>query len=663
MKGANIQTILKPGSGPALYISVATIASVINFLSLHSLERKISQGVYDDLQNLLLIFVPISLLGLALQFIYARAIGKFQRARWNLALVPISLISILSGILTFLIGSPMASRTSTAIWMVVTVFSALIPTGTLARHLADSAWTKISLYVISVSVFRFIFWEFNLAAENLDSVLASLTMAHICGFLVLITNSKYKQHETRSRIKLRLRHEIEPISTLLIFGFVVIAGSLSRKSKIGDSAYLFSDVSLIGRNILFIGLLLAYSCIPFLLTHELFSFELKLRFKRAELLIAAVTLISTVAALLLVLFQPQFFGFDYQSEEVLLMVISLCSWACLSLSLLPLLFYISHNSRLGWATVVPATGMALAHLLCTSVTSLALSFLVCSVLLLTLLLIPARLRNKTTGRVEDLLPFETGCDFEANITIVIPSHNSGSLGMKTALAIHDLFQEDSVGVHVIAVSDGSSDESVELFDSLEQPWFTHIQLPLNQGKGAALRAGLAQSTTVVTGFIDADGDIPVHVLRSMYQKILENDADVVFGSKWHLESNVQVSISRRLMSQLHKLLQQILFQIDISDTQVGVKLYKTSALSKILPTLEESGFSLDIEIFVALAAYGHDNFVETPVEIRRTGASTVSLKSAVVSFVDLLRIFWRARISLKYEALSYEARNSYEMNN
>jgi dolichol-phosphate mannosyltransferase len=117
------------------------------------------------------------------------------------------------------------------------------------------------------------------------------------------------------------------------------------------------------------------------------------------------------------------------------------------------------------------------------------------------------------------------------------------------------------------------------------------------------------------------------------------------------------------MSQLHKLLQQILFQIDISDTQVGVKLYKTSALSKILPTLEESGFSLDIEIFVALAAYGHDNFVETPVEIRRTGASTVSLKSAVVSFVDLLRIFWRARISLKYEALSYEARSSYEMNN
>jgi hypothetical protein len=178
-----------------------------------------------------------------------------------------------------------------------------------------------------------------------------------------------------------------------------------------------------------------------------------------------------------------------------------------------------------------------------------------------------------------------------------------------------------------------------------------------------LRAGLAQSTTVVTGFIDADGDIPVHVLRSMYQKILENDADVVFGSKWHLESNVQVSISRRLMSQLHKLLQQILFQIDISDTQVGVKLYKTSALNKILPTLEESGFSLDIEIFVALAAYGHENFVETPVEIRRTGASTVSLKSAVVSFVDLLRIFWRARISLKYEALSYEARNSYEMNN
>jgi dolichol-phosphate mannosyltransferase len=663
MGGNNIQTLMKSRSGPTLYISAASVASVVNFLSLNRLERKISQGVYDDLQNLLLIFVPVSLLGLALQFTLARAIGKRDRNRWSLALVPISLIAVFSGILTFLVGSTMPSRTSNAIWMVVTVFSALIPTGILARHLAESAWIQISLYVLSVSGFRFIFWEFNLAAENLGSILASLTMAHICGLLVLVASSKRKQDETKSRVQVRLRHEIEPLSTLLIFGFVVIAGSLSRKSKIGDSADLFSDVSLIGRNLLFIGVLLTYSCIPFLLSHELFSIELKLRFRKAELLIATVTLILTTVALLLVLLRPEFFGIDYQSEEVLMLVISLCSWACLSLSLLPLLFYISHNSRLGWATVVPATGMALAHLLCTSAIFLALSFLACSVLLLTLLLIPARLRNKTTVRVEDPSVFQTDCNVGANITIVIPSHNSGSHGLNTALAIHDLFEEDRVGVHVIAVSDGSRDESVELFNSLKQPWFTHIQLTANQGKGAALRAGLAQSTSVITGFIDADGDIPVHVLRLMHQKILEHDADVVFGSKWHLESNVQVSNSRRLISQLHRTLQQILFKIDISDTQVGVKLFKTSALSEILPSLEESGFSLDVEIFVALAAYGHNNFVETPVEIRRTGASTVSLKSVVVSFIDLLSIFWRARIALRYEALSYKARNSHEMNN
>jgi hypothetical protein len=165
----------------------------------------------------------------------------------------------------------------------------------------------------------------------------------------------------------------------------------------------------------------------------------------------------------------------------------------------------------------------------------------------------------------------------------------------------------------------------------------------------------------VTGFIDADGDIPPAVLLPMYKEMIRSDADVVFGSKWHPDSMVHVTTSRRMLSEFHHLIQRLLFKLDIDDTQVGAKLYRTAALKEVLPTLEESGFSLDVEIFIALAAHGHSNFIEMPVEIRRTGSSTISMKNIVSSFADLLRIFWRARVSLNYAALAYMAKNNTEV--
>jgi glycosyltransferase involved in cell wall biosynthesis len=75
------------------------------------------------------------------------------------------------------------------------------------------------------------------------------------------------------------------------------------------------------------------------------------------------------------------------------------------------------------------------------------------------------------------------------------------------LAVFDALQHEVSQLHVIAVSDGSTDESVALLDQLSRPWFTHIKLERNAGKGAALREGFSHARTDITAFIDADGDL------------------------------------------------------------------------------------------------------------------------------------------------------------
>ena len=76
----------------------------------------------------------------------------------------------------------------------------------------------------------------------------------------------------------------------------------------------------------------------------------------------------------------------------------------------------------------------------------------------------------------------------------------------------------------------------------------------------------------------------------------------------------------------------------------------------VLPTLQENTFSLDIEIFVAMAAHGYQSFIEMPVIIERSGGSTISFLNVGQSLVDLIRIFWRSRVSLNYETIAYETK-------
>jgi hypothetical protein len=74
----------------------------------------------------------------------------------------------------------------------------------------------------------------------------------------------------------------------------------------------------------------------------------------------------------------------------------------------------------------------------------------------------------------------------------------------------------------------------------------------------------------------------------------------------------------------------------------------------VLENLKERGFSLDLEIFVALAAHGKSKFVEMPVTIVRSGSSTISIKLVIQTIKDMMKIFWRSRIELRYDSLAYE---------
>lgn len=648
----------EPWRGPIAYVVLSLLSSLINLGTLKRLESRATDDVLSDVKSTLAVFTAISLTSFALQFIYARAIGQTRTGHRTLGLAPAALIAATVSIATFVtVQSSSEFRLNISAWMGVATLTALLPSGMLAVLLSNQKWVPICAFPIFVSISRLLLWEMPNAESSVSGVLATLTLSHVAASVVLLLITRNYEFKKNSSIK--ITNEFVPLGILSSIAVLIAAGSIGRRSTLEGTASVFSETSLIGRNLLFVAAIFAYASFPFFTSLKLFSRELGHRFRQAESIV-----VITVLLLGTLLFGNRFVTQELldlgQNSDRFLLGVALLSWALIAISLIPLLYYVAHNSRLGLGSVGPAIGMLVAQLVCTTPRALGMAFLACSFGLSLIAVVPSLLRNRPTIRAELAVEVNEERKFHEPITIVVPSHNSGAIGPATVRKIHELFHSHDIDVRVIAVSDGSTDESVNLFDSIYEIWFTHICLPENRGKGGALRAGFERSGSQITGFIDADGDIPTDLLLPMYRELQLRDADVVFGSKWHPSSKVVVTKSRRLLSRLHHVIQRVLFKIDIDDTQVGIKLYRTSSLHEVLPTLRENGFSIDVEIFVALAAYGYDNFVEMPVEINRTGSSTVSVKNVFVSFVDLIRIFWRARVSLNYAALAYEAKINLE---
>jgi len=235
---------------------------------------------------------------------------------------------------------------------------------------------------------------------------------------------------------------------------------------------------------------------------------------------------------------------------------------------------------------------------------------------------------------------------EIDLSLVIPFYNPGSRLASHVRAVVAVLRAEQVTFEVIAVSDGSTDGSPSSIAGIGQVRI--VELAKNQGKGAALRVGLAQGRGRYLGFIDCDGDIPAKQLSHFLAAIRAGDPDVVLGAKSHPDSEVVFPPLRRLYSFGYQQLTRLLFWLPTRDTQTGIKLIRRETLAAVLPTMLEKRFAFDLELLVVARRMGYRNFVELPVQIAERFTSTISPKAVWRTLLDTLAIFYRLRVAHFY---------------
>lgn len=161
---------------------------------------------------------------------------------------------------------------------------------------------------------------------------------------------------------------------------------------------------------------------------------------------------------------------------------------------------------------------------------------------------------------------------------------------------------------IICVNDGSSDETPQLLDNLsseiQQIPIKVIHLPLNKGKGFAVKTGILAANCSWVLCNDADFSyLPSQIDAWENESWLNLNSSVpLFGSrelgmdkgwvkfKWH----------RRIIGRIYSILIRIFTGIKETDTQCGFKLYPTSLAKEIFSSLREERFAFDVEVHYIL---------------------------------------------------------------
>ncbi len=236
------------------------------------------------------------------------------------------------------------------------------------------------------------------------------------------------------------------------------------------------------------------------------------------------------------------------------------------------------------------------------------------------------------------------------LSVIIPAYNKAGQLKRCLGEVERALEKIGLSYEIIVVDDGSVDgtkkEAEEFADGRDNVKVAGYEK--NKGKGHALIEGFKFASGDLVAFLDADLDLHPSQLAVFIERMNEHGADVVIGSKNHPDSKVDYPFSRKLLSKSYQLINHGLFNLSVSDTQVGMKLFKRKVLETVLPKIVVKRFAFDLELLVVANKYGY-KIIEAPVSLEyKNFNSTVSSNQIGRIFLDTIAIFYRKNIKKQY---------------
>jgi glycosyltransferase involved in cell wall biosynthesis len=184
------------------------------------------------------------------------------------------------------------------------------------------------------------------------------------------------------------------------------------------------------------------------------------------------------------------------------------------------------------------------------------------------------------------------------LSVIIPCFNEEKLIAATLDKVVKTLVTLSIPSEVFIVNDGSTDATSEkIKEYLQHPLIpiTELVHSINKGKGASITTALDNITGTIVIIQDADLEYDPLDYHKMLPLIIDEKADVVYGSRFRGSDPHRVlfflhTIGNKLLT----FLSNLFTQLNLTDMETGYKMFKTDVLKQI--NLKEKRFGIEPEI-------------------------------------------------------------------
>lgn len=221
---------------------------------------------------------------------------------------------------------------------------------------------------------------------------------------------------------------------------------------------------------------------------------------------------------------------------------------------------------------------------------------------------------------------------EIVLSVVMPAYNERDTA---GAVIRRILSEIPFSLELIVVDDGSTDGTGEILDAIAAQ-DTRIQVvhQANAGKTAALKRGFELSRGQVVIIQDADLEYDPSEIIHVVQPILQNRADVVYGSRFMIRRAARVLyFYHYLANRFLTFLSNVLTNLNMSDVETGYKAFRGDIIRNMI--IESSGFGIEIEVTAKVAKL-HAVVYEVPISYY----GRTYQEGKKIGFTDGLHALW-----------------------
>ena len=229
-----------------------------------------------------------------------------------------------------------------------------------------------------------------------------------------------------------------------------------------------------------------------------------------------------------------------------------------------------------------------------------------------------------------------------SVSIIIPVYNEE----KTIIKQLGLINQKKVQLkdyvfEVIIVDDNSNDKTEILLKENKELYDKYYRNEKNFGKGYSVNVGINNSTNDIILIQDADLEYLPENYDNLLKPFKDYDADVVYGSRFKTtEINRVLFFFHSIANKIITFSSNIFSDLNLTDVEVGYKLFKRKLFEKI--NIKENSFGFEIEVTHKISNLRKD------LKIFEVGISYFGRSYAEGKKIGIKDAFWAFFCILKY---------------